>query len=376
LIETINVMAWLTSTEALAALGTKPQSLYASVSRGRVRTRPDPADPRRRLYDRDDVLRLVARAAGRRRTEAVAAESLRWGDPVLPTAISTVAAGRLFYCGQDAVALAGTATLEDVAALLWQVDRVAFNSGRLTATPSRKIALQLLAERAADDRLTSAETPAERRVEAIGIVSDLADAFGATADELPLHRRLAAGWRRPEAAHLIRRALVLLAEHELNASTFAVRVAASTGGPLAAAVLAGLATLVGPAHGGAADAIADLARQPAAARGPDRPLPGFGHRLYPGGDPRAKALLADLALPPAYASLLATGQTTTGEAPNIDFALAALSISFGLPEDAPFMLFALARSVGWVAHALEQIESGMPIRPRARYVGPAPASAG
>src|SRR6185312_3568173 len=101
-------MSWITSAEALATLGTKPQSLYASVSRGRVRTRPDPADPRRRLYDRDDIERLARRAGGRPLAASVAAGAIRWGAPVLSTTISSIDNGHLAYRGQDAVALAAT----------------------------------------------------------------------------------------------------------------------------------------------------------------------------------------------------------------------------------------------------------------------------
>jgi citrate synthase len=199
---------------------------------------------------------------------------------------------------------------------------------------------------------------------------------------MPLHRRFASVWRRPEAAQLLRRTLVLLADHELNASTFAARITASTGAPLAGAVLAGLATLAGPLHGNAYLAVAalaaDAAREGAGAaarawlaRG--QPLPGFGHRLYPAGDPRAEALLTLFPLPPAYAALATIGQELAGEPPNIDFALTALAAAFNLPADAPFTLFAVARSTGWLAHALEQAAMGTPIRPRAAYVGLPPS---
>ena len=99
-------MSWLTAEQALNLLGTKSQTLYANVSRGRIRAKPDPADTRRSLYLTDDVKRLAARHAGRRKTEAVAADAIQWGDPVLPSALSTVSEGRLFYRGQDAAKLA------------------------------------------------------------------------------------------------------------------------------------------------------------------------------------------------------------------------------------------------------------------------------
>lgn len=375
-------MAWLTSEQALAALGTKPQSLYASVSRGRIRVRPDPADSRRRLYDSDDVEHLAGRPAGRRRSASVAADAIRWGDPVLPSAITSILDGRLYYRGRDAIALADTASLEDVAALLWETSPV-----RFAATSRRQAAsasplgrgLTALATRATTDAPLTGRSAPDLRAEMPGLVGTLAVAFGAAPSDTPLHRRLAAAWRRPEAAGLLRRALVLLADHELNASTFAARTAASTGASLAATLLAGLATLSGPRHGGGpatiALLVANLHRDGTHARlTPGQPLPGFGHRLYPGGDPRAAALLDGLALPPAYAAYLALGNDLTGEAPNVDFALAALAAACTLPPDAPLLLFALARSVGWLAHALEQHLTGTLIRPRAHYIGPSPTA--
>jgi citrate synthase len=199
-----------------------------------------------------------------------------------------------------------------------------------------------------------------------------------------IHNRLALAWGAGpggEAADLIRRMLVLVADHELNASAFAARVAASTGASLSAAALAGLATLSGPRHGGAVAAVRSLARE-AAQLGPreavarrlveGRFLPGFGHPLYPHGDPRAAALLARFSPPPELAALQTTVEAVTGLKPSIDFALMAACEALRLPEDAPFGLFATARCAGWIAHAIEQGQSDALIRPRARYVGPEP----
>ena len=159
-----------------------------------------------------------------------------------------------------------------------------------------------------------------------------------------------------------------------------MRVAASTGASLSACLLAGLATLSGPLHGGAAralQALLDAARQRGAngavrewlARG--EPLPAFGHPLYPQGDPRAAALMHHYKLSGRFAELREAAEDLTGDPPNVDFALAALADAFALPREAPFVIFALSRSVGWIAHALEQTATGQLIRPRARYVGPA-----
>ncbi|MFI4935962.1 MAG: citrate/2-methylcitrate synthase, partial [Caulobacterales bacterium] len=212
----------------------------------------------------------------------------------------------------------------------------------------------------------------------------IADVRQAVRSPTAIHERLARAWScDPKGADVIRRALVLLADHELNASTFAARVAASTGASLAAAALAGLAALSGPLHGGMAARVEAFAAE-AARVGPGEalaqrlaqgaPAPGFGHALYPEGDPRARALIASFTPPAALVTLQATVEAGTGAAANVDFALVAMKQALGLPADAPFALFAVARTAGWIAHAMEQVASGQLIRPRARYVGPEPES--
>ncbi|MDH6591784.1 citrate synthase [Variovorax sp. TBS-050B] len=379
---------WLPAAEALALMQVRPQTLYANVSRGRVRAKPDAADPRRSLYHRDDVQRIAARTRGRRSSEAVASEAIRWGEPVLPSTVSTVEKGRLWYRGQDAALLAERATLEEAAGLLWECAPPRFmampapkarSAGAASAAPLQA-GLLAIAARAGSDLPSRGRSRAVLQVEAAEVIGTLADALLGPAGSAaaPLHARLAAAWRRPRAADVLRRALVLLADHELNASTFAARVTASTGASLAACLLTGLCTLTGPMHGGAAAAVQALVRSAAAIGSEaalrewlahERPLAAFGHPLYPQGDVRCAALLAHIDLPPAFAALRAAGEKLLGEAVNIDFALAALATAHRLPADAPLTLFALARTVGWTAHVLEQQAAGQLIRPRARYVG-------
>lgn len=378
---------WLPAADALALLKVQPQTLYANVSRGRIRTRADRGDPRRSLYHRDDVQRLATRRQGRRSSAVLAGEAIRWGEPVLASGISTVVDGRLYYRGQDACALAEQATLEEVAALLWDgpVDGFAATAGAvLPAAGPLAAALQALAARAATDPPARGRGRAALLGEARSLMGTLADAMAGPATGEHLHQRLAAAWGRPRSADLLRRALVLLADHELNASTFAARVTASTGASLAACLLSGLATLTGPLHGGAAAAVRALV-QASAREGADAALrewlalgrtpAAFGHPLYPQGDVRGQALLAHLEPPAAFLALREAGERLLGEPPNIDFALAALADARRLPPEAPLVLFALGRAVGWIAHALEQQATGTLIRPRARYVGPAPATA-
>lgn len=371
-------MDWLTASEALTLLGTQPQTLYANVSRGRIKARRDPADSRKSLYRGDDVRRLAQRAVGRRRQDAVAAQAMQWGEPVLRTSISTVADGHLLYRGQDAVELAETATLEDVAELLWQAPcemptQVPVPDGNGLAG-----AFVALARRAAE-AAPAIRSPTSLMRDANLILGTLAAALAGDADA-PLHLRLAWHWRCPDAADIIRRALVLLADHELNASTFAARVTVSTGASLWSGTLAGLATLNGPRHGLASREVTALAEDIGHASGSSemalldwlgegRHVPGMGHQLYPEGDVRALALLDQFELPSHFAALQVAAESITGDTVNVDFALAALVSAYNLPSDAPLTLFALARSVGWLAHMLEQIASGQIIRPRAQYVG-------
>ncbi len=365
---------WYSREQALGELGVAAQTLYAYVSRGMIARRADPADPRRSQYRSDDIAALTQRRARGRRPAAIAASTIAWGEPVIDTAISTVVHGRLIYRGQDAADLARTATVEDVARLLWQLGEVpSFPVATATADP-----FVALAALVGDARALPGRSPDRRHADAAAAIAALAGALGA-AGEGALHQRLARGWGLGEAAaDLVRRALVLLADHELNASTFAARVAASTGAPMAACLLAGLCALSGPRHGRAGAAAAALAQE-AAARGAQaavgrwladhRVLPGFGHPLYPLGDPRAAALLAVVPLDDPLAELRDAVAEASDAAPNIDFALLAMARALALPEEASFRLFALGRSIGWAAHVMEQAQSSAIIRPRARYSG-------
>jgi citrate synthase len=406
----MNSNSWLNSADALALLGVRPQTLYANVSRKRIRAKPDPDDPGRSLYHAGDVRRLAARVRGRPSAERVAAESVSWGNPVLPSGVSTVVRGRLWYRGVDAVQLAEYGCLEDVAGLLWRSPPIRVSQGvsRKATRDATRSALEaaygLLASRAGRDPPMYGRAVSLLHAEAADLFADLSDAMIGAIERTSsvrqtrpanrrapcqppptgVHERLARAWERPKAADAIRRALVLLADHELNASTFATRVAASTGAALSASILAGFATLSGPLHGTAALALRELveaAVRDGAANAilgyldSGRTIPGFGHPLYPDGDVRARALLERANLSSVFEDLRTNAERLIGELPNVDFALAVLAASTRLPRDAPFILFAVARSVGWIAHALEQSQSPGLIRPRARYVGPAVSAA-
>jgi citrate synthase len=377
---------WMTAEQVMERLGVRAQTLYAYVSRGQIHAEPDPDDPRRSRYRGSDIQGLAVRKARGRKAASVAAGAIAWGEPVLTSAITTVFDGRLYYRGRDAIGLAASETFEGVARLLRDDDGVAQRHTERPPPPGgstmRGRAFAALAGRAAQARPASGRFPRDLALEGATLLDILADAVVGTTRSGPIHERLGRAWGCGQlGCDLIRRTLILLADHELNASTFAARVAASTGASLAAASLAGLATLSGPLHGGLSDRVKQLAAE-ARSMGPEKAVaarlahwpsaPGFGHPLYPDGDPRARALLEGFEPTPEIGDLGRAAEEVTGEPANVDFALVALAAALNLPDDAPFALFAVARCAGWTAHAIEQIRTGALIRPRARYAGPAP----
>ena len=374
---------------AAERLGVTRATLYAYVSRGLVRTEPHPTDPRARLYRAADITALQRRKSLQHRPAEAAATTLDWGLPAIETAITSIEDGQLAYRGEDAVVWSRTATLEETAALLWQGQPPPAQTapGAYPAGWS-ELAAQVLPVSGLERAVTLLSLPAideppgtatDRLIARGGaLVRLLAEAVapGLPAG-LPLHEGLARAWDRPEAADTLRRALVLLADHETNASTFAVRVVASTGASLRACLHGGLAALSGPLHGGATaramalvDAVANEASAEQAirnrlARG--EMLAGFGHPLYPDGDVRARELLAHADPSPVTAVITAVDRAA-GLKPNVDMALVAVEKAYGLHAGAALDLFTIGRAAGWIAHAIEQQTRGRLIRPRAKFI--------
>jgi len=358
----------LTSAEeASRRLGISRASLYAYVSRGLIRSFSSPHDPRQRLYALDDVETLVERKARFRRPTAAAATALDWGLPVLETSISQIKDGGLFYRERNAIALARTATLEDTALLLiGGLDEGGFRLPSRLPVPLDGPMFGPYAYTAQAMRLLSAPAPKETRAAEVATILRLmaAAASGRDPGAEPIHRHLASAWNAPpQAVEAIRRALVLCADHELSSSAFAVRVTASTGASLRNAVIAGLAALSGPYHGGMTERVRAFLEAPGTS-----PRPGFRHRLYPDGDPRAAALLENVPLLASDATTLRAIESATGEKPSVDAALVMTERAYALPAGAAFALFAIGRTAGWLAHAIEQRSQATLIRPRARYV--------
>ena len=340
----------LTAAAAADLLGITRATLYAYVSRGLIRSEADETDPRKRLYRASDVQTLKSGREHGRRHEQIAARALDWGTAALPSSITLVERGRA----------AGA------------LDRA-------------RILLSIATANARSQYGRETKRLIEDGVSLVRIVA--AALLGAEPSCHPIHQQIAHSWRLGRrGTDLVRTALVLLADHELNASTFAVRVVASTDAPLAACICAGLAALSGPLHGGATMLVASLFEE--AERVASIPkvveerlrrgerVPGFGHPLYPDGDPRADYLLRGLARERKRDALIAAVESAGGQLPNIDFALVSLCRHLRLAPDAAIVLFAIARTVGWIAHCLEQHADGKLIRPRAHYIGTRPYQAG
>ncbi|WP_235025960.1 citrate synthase family protein [Caballeronia arationis] len=384
MIEIINVKNWMTQEEACEALGVRQQTLYAYVSRGQIEVRGDPAHSNRKLYREADIAALLSKRKLGRARKSIAASTMAWGEPIVSTRISTVVRGRLYFRGADAIQLSDHATLEAVAQLL-------LDSATLPQFPSfpavhgidasQARAYAAIGHAAAEGKSAQGLPVADMCQEAAALIGRLASGLiDLPAGAEPLHLRIARAWNAEGHADLLRRALVMLADQELTSSAFAARVTASTGASLGACMLSGLATLSGVLHGNAnvrVRALFDDVKQSGIETAVQRwmssgaPLPGFGHPLYPQGDPRAQALLQAFEPSEQSRTLIAHVESLTGLKPAIDVALACLADYCKLPDGAAYSLFAIGRSVGWMAHAIEQFLSGSLLRPRAHYIGPA-----
>jgi len=394
----------MTAEDAAARLGVSRATLYAYVSRGHVRSQATAGPSRSRSYAREDIERLRQRTEGRRDPEKAAAGALRWGVPVLESAITLIDGNRFYYRGHDAVTLARTRSVEEVAALIWtgsfQPPILRSGRPRTARNDGRRVvrigfvgrAQQALAREAAEDPRALDLRPEHVVPTGLDILGTVvAAATGSRPKETSIDAALGRAWDvNDRAIGIIRAALILCADHELNVSSFTARCIASAGSSPYAVVIGGLAALEGTKHGGASarvEAMLESLRRsrdlPAAiaarlARGES--LDGFGHPLYPDGDPRAQALFDLLRAFHAKSTELAFGLAVARSAadagrghPNLDFALACVGRVLRLPPGAPLVIFAIGRTIGWIGHAIEQYATGQLIRPRARYVGDRPA---
>lgn len=392
---------WLTSAEAARRLGVQPATLYAYVSRGLI-DRERAVDGRTSRFRHRDV---EAMAAGRSRSGGRRATT---GFAVVTTELTHLDDRSLTYRGHDVAELARRCSFEEVAELLWGAD---VTSSSIRSPWSAPPLLRDISAAATSALPADAHTPDVLRVgvAAVAAVDDGRFALDRTAVaatarrlitasvlSLPLRRSgpstgpvAAMLWprlseRTPEPADLraLDSALVLLADHELAASTVAVRVAASTRADPCSCVLSGLGVMSGYLHGGASAQVHRLfanAGQPEQIlpalrdllRSGER-LPGFGHQVYRVADPRVaplrEAMTSSDALRPAVDMIdTAVGSAGISAPPNVDLCLGALSWAGDMRPDAGGVIFAIARMAGWVAHVMEEYDEA-PLRFRARAV--------
>jgi citrate synthase len=402
--------SYLTAQEAADALGISISTLYSYVSRGMIHSEAAGGDPRARRYSAEDVERLKSRKESRRDPEIAAKSALHLGMPVLESAITLIQDGRLYYRGQDAVALAQTATVEQIAALLWTGDingeASPWFDGRVNfpvAYPALEPYLDHLSpfERfqsvlplaAAEDFAAYDLRPGSVAATGGRILKLLTALAAGTYGDLGLAETLVQGWavEHPDAVRLISAALILCADHELNVSAFTVRCVVSAQATPYAGVIAGLAALGGTKHGGHTERVEAFLREAGTPEGiydtmaarlrRGESIPGFSHPLYPEGDPRGRALLelTAQAYPDSPALAFAeaaaqAGKSLLNEYLTIDMGLVILSRAMNLPKGAPLALFSIGRTLGWIGHAIEQYQADRLIRPRARYTGEQPSS--
>ncbi|MFC8218141.1 citrate/2-methylcitrate synthase [Streptomyces sp. NPDC057362] len=400
----------LTTREAAELLGVKPETVYAYVSRGQLGSRRTPGG-RGSTFDAEEVRALARR---NRRDGGGPAASAAGQELTVRTRLTLIESDRYYYRGVDAVELAARHTYEEVAEWLWTGQ---LRPGTVFSAPEPSVT----AARRAVDALPEHAGPADRlRVAAIAaavadplrfdlsegavlgtariliptLVAALPPVLRDGDDRAPIAHRL---WTRlsgreadEPTLRALDTALCLLVDHDLAASTLAVRVAASARAHAYAAVSAGLGVIEGPLHGAAGGLAHRMLLEvlELGSAGPvvaeelraGRRVPGLGHRLYPGEDPRARALFALLEDIPRAAPALAAARdiqaTAARHTPlhaNVDLALAVLTASSGMASTAAETIFAVARTAGWIAHALEEYgERPLRMRPSGLYSGPRP----
>jgi citrate synthase len=411
----------LESEEAARRLGVKTATLYAYVSRGLLPSHPSPHG-RRSLFDVADIERLAVRARTGKTVETRLA--------TVTTSITQLREDGPAYRGLAAVDLASSASFEEVAEWLWNVDPEDGSSRPGNGLPRPAAGSAALSwdsqplgdhpEMGSMDMMrwavvmAGAHNPLRADLRPVGVTRTARRVAASMVELLPgppgvrvplelpdgldrpgsMAERLAAKLSSAPTPPLVRSvnaALVLMADHELATSTLAVRLAASTHADLCDALLAGLGTIAGPLHGGASQLAYGLlvdAEHHGVEQALDdtlrwqRVLPGFGHPVYKNGDARFEALLTlfnQMATPGQIRlvqSIVSLAANHGLPAANVDLALAAISWSAGMPRDGGRTIFTVARVAGWTAHYLEELgERPLRFRARAVYASPSRARA-
>ena len=392
---------WISRTEALKRLDVKPQTLYAYVSRQRIAAKSDPSHPRKSLYALDDVERLSRRAPGRAAGQVTAPASapvvslgggtVTRGEAAIDTEISITVNGRHYLRGRDCLELAESENFEAVAALLWQ-SPTPNPFGPLKPRPDvnfpggpRMRVLSMLARRHEEDAMAELHSDRDLGVEAAGLVNEMVDSITNGGPRLFFHQRLARAWKVYDTkdVDLLRRALVLSADTSLDEATLAARAAAAAMGPLAIPLNVAFATMTGPKLGGRISRAELYVTQVRRQGNPQLvartllnqglELPGFEKDPSPSEHLRARNLIeAAPHMGEDLKTILKVGEDMTGQPAGMSLALALIGRHLDLPREAPMTLYGTGRSAGWLAHAIEQMQSGAGPKARLRYIGVAP----
>jgi citrate synthase len=388
---------YLSASEAAAFLGIAKPTLYAYVSRGLVRSQPG-ADSRARTYNRLDLERLQARKRIRNRPQAEVAAALHWGAPLLDSSLTLITKDGLYYRGSSALELALMRSFWEVACWFW--------SGHWEGPPAPGRS-ELCPQKGTSDPFHLQQSWLIECSHRDFLGYQWAMPFVAEAGTAIVRQFLAflTGVPNPSVGHaaselatcwcrgsrrgerVLNAVLILTLDHEFNVSSFTARVVASAGANLYEAVNAAMCAFSGSRHGRTSERaeqfIGELENAESAGAlihtrlRAGEEIPGFGHPLYPGGDPRARLILQLLMedFPEEFAKIqrkINDSERALHQSANLDLAVAVVSKVLGLPRHSGFHLFALGRTVGWIAHAVEQHQSGEFIRPRARYTGAIP----
>lgn len=363
----------LSADEVCDRLNISRQTLYAYVSRGKIRACEQNHDARKSFYHTHDVENLIASKKRGRSRRAIAKSTQNWGEPVLKSNISYIENGQLFYYGKNALKLSKTANYEDMAKLLIDTD-LNDEQGFSSAKADGRNGFERMISSLSNSMIS--HNKFDRQNQKALIIKSMLTAIcdNTKISDEPFHLQLASQFSDDEhLADIIRQCLVLCADHELNPSTYAARIAASTHAKMVACILAAMATFSGTRHG----SMTSMARWwigRAAMKSSKDQLdfvkktknpPGFGHPIYARTDPRAETLLAQIDMPRGWNEVATLVANQHKLYPNIDFALAAIEKSYALKPKTGQTIFAFGRVLGWIAHIEEQRESGQLIRPRA-----------
>jgi citrate synthase len=405
---------YMNAHEAAAELEISLTTLYAYVSRGAIRSEAISGSRRVRAYLAEDIQRLKERKEMRQHPEKVVNKAINWGEPIIDSALTLVRDDRVYYRGRDAVGLAASWQIEQVAALLWglpESENVQKVEQFFTSQKPQPELLQKMAKFREKSYLTNlslleqfqmvlpllgaedlrAYHPNQEAALAASVrLIWFFTCFVArvTTPQATLSETLRQAWapHDAQAAQLLNAAMILNADNELSVSAFTARCIASTGATLYGAIYGALAAF----HGiNSTEKSGQMFRF---VRSIDQPqqvkqilverlkqgenIPGFDHPLFPLGDARTVMLLKLLHTQYPEASGTRIVETIVTEVermlglyPHILLPYAALALNLNLTDEQVQALFALARCIGWIGHALEQAQSSQAIRPRARYTG-------